>query len=161
MLHETKCIEVFNKIATHRDVYSLDEVESYSHGLYGLSFDVDGTIEACKMLLDGPDVYDILSRAVDESIGNLWDHLVLYTEGWAAPYSNQDIPPSQHPEKVRVHLVCFVHKDEKKLIESLISFEGENKLEYNSEGKGNLAKALLLIYSKNKNENTNTKQFYI
>lgn len=161
MLHETKCIEVFNKIATHRDAYSLDEVESYSHGLYGLSFDLDGTIEACKMLLDGPDVYDVISRASEQSLGNLWDHLALYTEGWAAPYSSPEIPPSQHPEKVRVHLVCFVHKNEKKLIESIISFEGENKLEYNSEGKGDLAKALLLIYSKNKNENINTKQFYI
>jgi len=161
MLHKNKCIEVFKKIANHRDVYCLDEVESYSHGLYGLSFDIDGNIETCKLVLDGSDVYDILSKAIDDSISTYWDHLALYTEGWAAPYSDSNTPPSQHPERVRVHLVCFVHKNEKKLIESIISFEGEEKLEYNSEGQGQLAKALLLIYSKTKNENTNNKQFYI
>ena len=162
MLLKNKCIEAFKKIAAHRDVYSLDDIESYSHGLYGLSFDADQNIEVCKFLLDGPDVYDILSKAIDESLGNVWDHMAVYTEGWAAPNDNDNnIPPSQHPERVRVKLVCFVHKNEKKFIESIISFEDEEKLEYNSEGQGQLAKALLLIYSKTKNENINNKQFYI
>lgn len=161
MLHETKCVEVFKKISTHREIYCLDEVESYSHGLYGLSFDINENIESCKLILDGSDVYEILSKAIDDSVSNHWDHLALYTEGWGAPYNNSDIPPSQHPERVRLKLVCFVHKNEKKLIESVIAFEDQDKIEYNSEGKGQLAKSLLLIYSKTKNANTNTKQFYI
>lgn len=168
MLGQDKCLQIFNRVISHRDQYTLNQVEASSHMLYGVSFDIDNNIEACKLLLDGEDVYRIISNAfVNKSYSQDWNYLVIYTEGWASPVDrakdieDDQIMPSQHPERKRVKLVCVVCKDDKENIESVMLLKDSQKPDYTLGGTGELAKALLSIYSRNKNVNTNTKHFYI
>jgi len=161
MLHKEICINVHNKIVAQRKSYLLDEVESYSHGIYGLSFDSNNEIESLILLLDGPDVYSLIEEAAEKSYKDLWNHLVLYTEGWASPGTDSEQRPSEHPDAKRVRLICLVSKGDES-VESIITFEKENNEPiYDTGGKGKLAESLLLIYSINNNVNFNNKQFYI
>lgn len=55
----------------------------------------------------GMDIYDLLDLS-----GRRWateyDRIAFYTVGWASPVGddNDDTPPSQHPERKRVALLC-------------------------------------------------------
>jgi len=162
MLHKEVCTNIHDKIILQRQSYILDEVESYSHGIYGLSLDSNNEIESLVLLLDGPDVYSLIYEATEKSYKDLWQYLVLYTEGWAAPVDDQSGErPSDHPDAKRVRLVCVVGKDFTN-VESIITFEKDNNEPiYDTGGKGQLAESLLLIYSKNNNVNFNNKQFFI
>ena len=161
MLQKEICTNIHDKIIVQRESYLLDEVESYSHGIYGLSLDSNNEIESLVLLLDGPDVYSLIYEATEKSYKDLWNHLVLYTEGWASPGTDSEQRPSEHPDAKRVRLICVVSKGDTS-VESIITFEKENNEPiYDAGGKGKLAESLLLIYSKNKNVNFNNKQFYI
>ena len=161
MLQKEICTNIHDKIIVQRESYLLDEVESYSHGIYGLSLDSNNEIESLVLLLDGPDVYSLIYEATEKSYKDLWNHLVLYTEGWASPGTDSEQRPSEHPDAKRVRLICVVSKGDTS-VESIITFEKENNEPiYDTGGKGQLAESLLLIYSKNKNVNFNNKQFYI
>lgn len=56
----------------------------------------------------GMDIYDLLNTA-----GRRWaseyDRIAFYTVGWASPNDgNDETPPSQHPDRKRVALLCVV-----------------------------------------------------
>lgn len=163
MLQEEKCRKLFEKVISLRKFYK-DDVESYTHGLYGFSFNLDEVVESCTLIEDGPDVYHLISQTIAKEHNLLWDRLALYTEGWAAPAdaSESDVPPSQHPESKRIRMLCVISK-ETMLVESIISLDGEDKMMYDSSGKGKLADALKSIYfnkNKGKNVNINVNSFY-
>lgn len=57
----------------------------------------------------GGDIYNLL-----DTYGRVWandyEQIAFYTCGWAAPISNDDIAPSEHPERKRVALMCLAKK---------------------------------------------------
>lgn len=160
MLQEKICKELFAKVIALRDLTETDPVESYSHALYGF-VKTDSGYE-CTKVLDGPDVYDILRKAKMRKTTKVWNNIILYTEGWAAPADkdNPNLAPSKHPEAKKVKLVCLI--DESLNVESIICLEGE-ELRYDATGAGRLADALKEMYftTKEENENINDKSFYI
>jgi len=163
MLEKDKCEQLYKKIVLQRELYTLDEVESYSHALYGISFDLDGNIEACTMVLDDNDVYGMIYKAKQMKLSDLWSTLVLYTQGWAAPYSNEHQRPSEHPEAKRVQLICVASKSQSN-IESILCLDNdENNLSYDVSGKGKLSEALTYLYSKDEviYDNFNGSSYYI
>jgi|GEM_PF-5134639 len=160
MLKEKRCKELFAKVIALRDLTETDSVESYNHALYGF-VKTDSGYE-CTQILDGPDVYDILRKARIRETTKVWNNIILYTEGWAAPADKDkpNLPPSQHPEAKKVKLACFI--DESLNVESIICLEGE-ELRYDATGAGRLADALKEMYftTKEENDNINDKSFYI
>lgn len=161
MLKEKRCRELFAKVIALRDLTETDPIESYSHALYGF-IETDSGYE-CTKILDGPDVYDMLYKARLQKITKVWSNVVLYTEGWAAPpdKDNPNLPPSKHPEALRVKLLCIINESSL-TVESIISLENE-ELRYDASGRGRLADTLREMYLtiEETNDNINNKSFYI
>jgi hypothetical protein len=160
MLKEQKSKELFDRIVSLRQISEIDPVESYSHALYGFLY-VDSQV-VCTKLIDGPDVYEIISTGIKKQIADQWHNIALYTEGWAAPPSkdNPDLPPSQHPEAKRVRLLCILSQDSD-VIESIISLDKQDSV-YDSSGQGKLADSLKQLRNfKEGYDNVNDNSFYI
>jgi hypothetical protein len=145
MLEEKQCKELFNKIVFLREA-SFDEVEDYSHAVYGFSFS-EAKIESCVLLEDGPEVYSVLRKIVVGKYSNIWDSMVLYTEGWAAPVDSNDPDclPSKHPESRRIKMICVIHKGSSSIRSLIVSGDEEF---FDNNGHGKLADVLLSIYTK-------------
>ena len=107
------------------------------------------------------DIYDVIEKISNDSSGLIWDAIAVTTQGWAAPIKqdgDEDIAPSQHPDRTRVFLVCIITNERD--IHSVIKLDGEEAV-YDKSGTGALADALLDIYPKVKFKNENNKQFYV
>lgn len=62
------------------------------------------------------DVYDLLNSDDSRAVAKVSDYIAVLTCGWASPIvegqsDDDQVPPSQHPERRRVRLVVFASKD--------------------------------------------------
>ena len=91
----------------------------------------------------GDDVYELLS---DASLGEFYDYCVLITSGWASPHGDDDIAPSQHPERRRVNLLCVASREGKQA--SAMRLAGSDELVTdNGNATGPLAYALADLFA--------------
>lgn len=96
------------------------------------------------VLIDkGQDVYEL----IENNTGTIRTHpLALTTLGWAAPINetNNETPPSQHPNRRRVSLFIAVNKTGK--MASVLRFSDTNETTPDDgEARGQLAEALLTL----------------
>jgi len=92
------------------------------------------------------DVYRLIeSITPDDSV----NYYAVITGGWAAPTDNdeyQDLPPSLHPERRRVELVCLVSRDGE--VASALQMEGNDELTIDEgNAQGSLADAVAGIFA--------------
>jgi len=153
MITESSAIEIFNLIYKGES--------DYAHA-YGLNIDNDNNEVINHIEIDkSKDVYQVIEKISNDSSGLIWDAIAVTTQGWAAPIKqdeDEDVAPSQHPDRTRVFLVCIITNERD--IHSVIKLDGEEAI-YDNSGTGALADALLDIYPKVKFKNENNNQFYV
>jgi hypothetical protein len=153
MITESNAIKIFNLVHNGES--------DYAHA-YGLNIDEqDDTVINHLEINKSKDVYQVIEKISNDSSGLIWDAIAVTTQGWAAPLGSSeetDTPPSQHPDRTRVFLVCIITNQRD--IHSVIKLDGEEAV-YDNSGTGALADALLDIYPKVKSYNENTNQFYV
>jgi len=153
MITESNAIKIFNLI------HNGESDHAYA---YGLNIDQDNNDVINHLEINkSKDIYDVIEKISNDSSGLIWDAIAVTTQGWAAPIKqdgDENIPPSQHPNRTRVFLVCIITNERD--IHSVIKLDGEEAV-YDNSGTGALADALLDIYPKVKFKNENNKQFYV
>jgi hypothetical protein len=153
MITESTALEIFNLVHNGESEYAY---------AYGLNVDQDNSEVINHIEIDkSKDVYEVIEKISNDSSGLIWDAIAVTTQGWAAPLrkeGEEDLPPSQHPQRTRVFLVCIITSQRD--IHSVLKLDQE-KAVYDNSGAGPLADALLDIYPKVKSTNENNKQFYV
>jgi len=153
MITESTALEIFNLVHNGESEYAY---------AYGLNVDQDNSEVINHIEIDkSKDVYQVIEKISNDSSGLIWDAIAVTTQGWAAPLrkeGEEDLPPSQHPQRTRVFLVCIITNQRD--IHSVLKLDQE-KAVYDNSGAGPLADALLDIYPKVKSTNENNKQFYV
>ena len=139
MINEFLAIDIFTK--THKG----DSKFAYA---YGLNLDESNNILLNYIeLKKSVDLYQLIEDIKEDSSGLIWDALAFTTQGWAAPLSSSDVPPSEHPERKRVSLMSIITS--KNNICSVIQMKDSLPL-YDKSATGALADSLLSIYPKEK-----------
>jgi hypothetical protein len=153
MINESNAFEIFNLIHKGESDYAY---------AYGLNIDQDNNELITHLEINkSKDIYDVLEKISKDSSGLIWDAIAVTTQGWAAPLGSSEdsnTPPSQHPDRTRVFLVCIITNERD--IHSVIKIEGKEPV-YDNSGTGALADALLNVYPKVKLKNENNNQFYV
>lgn len=93
------------------------------------------------------DVYDLLASDDSQLIAKVSDYVAVVTVGWASPRNNpedEEIAPSQHPERRRVRLVTLANREG---VASVIRFQDDTEV-VTDEGQavGTLADAVKALY---------------
>ena len=118
------CVEA--SLHTSLDGFDLPRARLYGVSIVnanGVASHEDGALRI-SFLAEHGDVYELL-EAPSSAIARMFDAAVVLTCGWAAPISRQDhddqdapdettddeVPPSQHPQRRRVRLVVVVCDD--------------------------------------------------
>lgn len=105
---------------------------------------IDGDINTAN-IQSGRDVYDLLETEEVQDMASRTDLIALFTCGWASPRTDSDdddLPPSQHPERKRVAMLVFANK-KKQLVTAMRM--GDNELLVNDDGSGALGDALISL----------------
>jgi hypothetical protein len=96
------------------------------------------------------DVYDLLDSDDTRAVAKVSDYIAVLTCGWGAPLTegqsdDEQVAPSQHPERRRVRLVVFASKDG---CASVIRFSDTPDETITDEGKaiGPLADAIMDLF---------------
>lgn len=92
--------------------------------------------------LEGDDAYTVIERLKKETPNKITPFAIMVTcSGWAAPLdsTNQNTPPSQHPERVRVHIATAKTNS---ATASAITFADNRDNQTTDEGAGELVNAL-------------------
>jgi hypothetical protein len=83
-----------------------------------LFFAINETDEGVAMVLAGEhgDIYDLLDSDDSRAVAKVSDYIAVITCGWASPIvegqsDDDQVAPSQHPERRRVRLMVFAGKD--------------------------------------------------
>jgi hypothetical protein len=122
-------------------------------GLYGVHEFPDGEAIAIKES-ENEDVYELLADY--SSVIKLipYDGFGIITVGWAAPIKqdeeiNEDIRPSQHPERTRVRL--FVYCDKQGNVSSSVRFKDGREMQYDeNQATGSLKDAMTCLFKDKK-----------
>ena len=106
-ISKDKFPEFITKIAKETDY----DYDSEFAQLFGVKI-VEDSFESFRIRADR-DVYELLDSSNIELLveASQYDYITVGTCGWAAPIGdvnsdNDDLPPSQHPERTRVKLFC-------------------------------------------------------
>lgn len=88
------------------------------------------------------DVYRLIESVTpDDSV----NYYAVITGGWAAPVDGNDCPPSVHPERRRVELLCLASRDGSQA--SALSMSGNDEITIDEgNAKGALADAVAGIF---------------
>ncbi len=139
-------LEIATRLAT--DIFVDEPSTAKSNAKFApVVFTADGSPIIDEPMAEvGNDVYELLS---DASLGEFYDYCVLITSGWASPIKDGDdneVAPSQHPERRRVNLLCVASRDGKQA--SAMRMAGEAEL-VTDDGKasGPLAYALADLFA--------------
>ena len=102
--------------------------------------------ESVSMTLAGEsgDVYELLQSMDTAFVAKVSDYMVVLTSGWASPITSDDdeeIAPSQHPERRRVRLVVMANREG---VASVMRFQddADNTITDDGQARGSLAEAL-------------------
>lgn len=158
MVNEQDALRIFNSIYTNLNLLQAEA--------YGINFqsETNGLTEH-TLISKGGDVYELIDRLKNDESSLIWDAIAVTTTGWAAPIDpanqnkDEDVPPSQHPDRVRVYLMSIVTPDQK--IASILKLDNEEEPSYDTSGTGNLADSLKSIYKKGKTFNERSDKFLI
>ncbi len=92
------------------DLYpSLQNTESY---LYGIEDNDEYVSGAADFLSKDKDIYSLIEQDSTKAYTQIYDILCFFTFGWAAPFTKEDdSPPSQHPDRIRILLSIFTYAD--------------------------------------------------
>lgn len=88
------------------------------------------------------DVYRLLDSIKPEPSVNYY---AVITGGWAAPADDNDCPPSLHPERRRVELLCLTSRDGQ--VASALSMEGKSLVIDEGTAQGSLAEAVAGVFA--------------
>jgi hypothetical protein len=132
---------------------------------YGINIDAskNGLAEQA-FLSEGNDVYELLDLIHFEGSALIWDAIAVTTTGWAAPIdpdnplSEDNIPPSKHPKKMRVYMMCIVTSDCQ--LASVLKV-GDEQPDFDTTGTGDLAIALKALYTEGEYRYEGLKDFLI
>lgn len=100
---------------------------------------------------DNGDVYDLLSDEYSLSVAKDSEYIAVLTCGWAAPVTSDDddneMPPSQHPQRRRVRLVIVANP---KGVASILRFSDDRDNIVTDEGnaRGSLADAVQEMFTR-------------
>ena len=92
--------------------------------------------------IEGDDPYKVIERLKKETPNKITPFAIMVScSGWASPIdsTNQNTPPSQHPERVRVHIATAKTMT---ATASAITFADNRDNQTTDEGKGELVDAL-------------------
>ena len=96
------------------------------------------------------DVYDLLDNTDSKNIAQASDFVVVVTCGWASPVvgdpdADEQVAPSQHPERRRVRLVVTASRDG---MASVLRFQDEpnDTVTDDGEARGTLAFAVQSLF---------------
>lgn len=134
MINENLALAIFNKIKS-------DSIETQA---FGINLITDTLFEA-EHIATASDAYVLAEELADGPLPNLWDHMCIVTHGWAAPFTDNDVPPSKHPEKKRVSVYVFISSDQS--MSTVLSMQEEEPI-YDTSGTGNMSDAIKAIYLK-------------
>ena len=119
--------------------------------LYGLTFDTNGGVSV-ELITSNGDVYELIDSAIEDKSTEGLDGIAVLTCGWAAPLpkafldDDDQVAPSQHPERRRVRLVICANREG---VASVLRFQDTPDEITTDEGsaKGSLADAILALVS--------------
>lgn len=121
------------------DIFTLGKAQLFGIDIYKT---VDPIVQKIG---DHADVYDMLN-AMNAVIGADYDAFGLVTTGWAAPTvdgNDNDVKPSEHPERVRVRLFSFCDTDGR-VTSSLRFANKEGEVTYDeNQARGSMRDAML------------------
>jgi len=127
-------------VELHDDEFNLPKAT-----LFGFDY-IHGELPWCKVIAEDSDIYEMLAdmATINALIESGFKSFAVSTCGWAAPINDHDddndTPPSQHPERVRVRLVTLMHNNK---MGSAIHFKGKDEITYDtSSARGSLKDAL-------------------
>ena len=142
-------VEVATKVATDNFTKEIPQKENSFAKVAPLLFDDFGdpvVVEADAEY--GADVYDLLGSIESKA---RYNYYAVFTCGWASPINkdqdeNDQVAPSQHPERRRVQLVLVTSRDGNQA--SALRFDNESEL-VTDDGcaRGSLAEAFADIFS--------------
>lgn len=122
-----------------------DEFQLPKATLFGFDY-IHGELPWCKVIAEDSDIYEMLADlpTINALVDSGFKSFAVSTCGWAAPIDDDsddnDTPPSQHPERVRVRLVTLMHNNK---MGSAIHFKGKEEITYDtSSARGSLKNAL-------------------
>jgi hypothetical protein len=142
---ETYEIDEFEEIS--KEVHSnLDGKRSDKKAkMYGIVVE-DGTVKETVLIAEHGDIYELLGSK--KSLTTLIEAkdiqlIALLTQGWAAPVKQNEedeIAPSQHPERVRVKMTLIGNSATQ--YSSVLDMDGKDEIVYSyKQGEGSLADA--------------------
>jgi hypothetical protein len=83
-----------------------------------LFFAVNETDEGVALVLasEHGDIYELIDNDDSRAVARVSDYIAVLTCGWASPIvrgddDDEQVAPSQHPERRRVRLMIFANKD--------------------------------------------------
>jgi hypothetical protein len=110
---------------------------------------VRGEVPIIKQIAEDTDVYEMLDDTFNAVMlyETGYSGFAISTVGWASPIKSEkdeEIAPSQHPERKRVRLMTMCHRG---TMGSSIRFKGEEDVTYDQgNAKGSLASAMRDMY---------------
>ena len=154
---KTLSSEQFEKIVETIQTEVKYDFDTKNASVYGVLINNDMSIQIEKVK-SGPDIYDLIndSPEVFTEVNN-YDILTFATCGWAAPTAkdndeDNEIAPSQHPEKRRVRLLVSANTNSQ--VGSVICFQDEpNEPIYDyGNARGQLADSIMELMNTAKRE---------
>ena len=142
-------VEVATKVATDNFTKEIPQKENSFAKVAPLLFDDFGdpvVVEADAEY--GADVYDLLGSIESKA---RYNYYAVFTCGWASPINkdqdeNDQVAPSQHPERRRVQLVLVTSRDGNQA--SAMRFDNDTELVTDDgNARGSLAEAFADIFS--------------
>lgn len=123
-----------------------DEFQLPKATLFGFDY-IHGELPWCKVIAEDSDIYEMLAdlTAINALVDSGFKSFAVSTCGWAAPIDNDnddnnDVAPSQHPERVRVRLTTLMHNNK---MGSAIHFKGKDEITYDTgSASGSLKNAI-------------------
>ena len=131
------------KYLDESDMFGIDTAENKQAGLYS----VRG--ENTMLVAEHGDVYEMLDSVEAQAVAMLSDAVIVSTCGWAAPRNDDgtddDIRPSEHPERRRVRLLVCANGTE---TASVIRFTDDwtNPIFDEGQATGSLADAVQSLF---------------
>jgi hypothetical protein len=112
---------------------------------------VRGEVPAVRQVAEDSDIYSMLEDMFNAVLlfDSGYNGFAVVTTGWASPIdkendANNDIAPSQHPERKRVRLMTMCHNGK---MGSSIRFTGDETVTYDEgNAMGSLASAMQDLY---------------
>jgi len=143
--------EILDKAEVTEQVIS-DELKGDFDLKTAMFFAINETDEGVALVLAGEhgDIYDLLDSDDSRAVAKVSDYIAVVTSGWASPIvegqsDDDQVPPSQHPERRRVRLMVFASKDG---CASVMRFSDNPDETITDDGKarGALAEAVMSLF---------------